>query len=251
MKHFFIYFFILIIFFSFSFSQESSNQDMAEMGFSELEGELKLLFKDAVNANPISNATMTINNKEYQTNYDGFVKLPLTMIEDFFDKRIPFVVKKKGYIPLKSELKVKAGTVIFKTFYLSKCLPLDNVRFVLQCGKRPYYLDLHLISDHFHVSYRDMKNAPNQAQLDRDDTNSYGPETITLEKIEEVQIYSVYVHNYSNDSKIADNSRVTIFANNKTQKTINLPNTKKRFVKILEIKNNKIIYLNNPKRMID
>jgi len=79
-----------------------------------------------------------------------------------------------------------------------------DVRIVLSWGETPYDLDSHLTGptsggDRFHVYYsNETVNDGTEAFLDVDDTESYGPETITIsEYLPGVYRYSV--HNYSND----------------------------------------------------
>ncbi len=76
----------------------------------------------------------------------------------------------------------------------------DSLRIVLKWGSTPSDLDSHLYANktdgsHYHVYFSD-KNFAN-ANLDVDDTNSYGPETVTITTIED-GIYKYYVHDWSN-----------------------------------------------------
>lgn len=80
-----------------------------------------------------------------------------------------------------------------------------EVRIVLSWGEYPSDLDTHLTGptssgDRFHVYYSDQSvNDGTEAYLDVDDTESYGPETVTISQyISGVYRYSV--HNYSNSS---------------------------------------------------
>ena len=90
-------------------------------------------------------------------------------------------------------------------FSITPVLSGDEVRIVLTWGSTPRDLDSHLIGlkpsgDSFNVYYRAKKynyNGVEMANLDVDDTTSYGPETITiLEEINGSYIYAV--HDYSN-----------------------------------------------------
>lgn len=107
------------------------------------------------------------------------------------DQTTLLIVKKVGY----SNLVVKcpcAGT----TYAISPVMSsLDGMRIVLNWGSSPYDLDSHLVYPRNHVSFVSQKG--DQAHLDVDDTTSYGPETITIEKKKEGQRYVYAVHNYS------------------------------------------------------
>ncbi len=79
-------------------------------------------------------------------------------------------------------------------------LGANSMRIVLTWGETPRDLDSHLVIDRStgtdeHVYYSDK--IANNANLDVDDTSSYGPETITITQIEENTKYYYYVHNYS------------------------------------------------------
>lgn len=92
-------------------------------------------------------------------------------------------------------------------FTITPELADDEIRIVLTWGASPSDLDSHLIgrtpdNDTFNVYYGDKVyryNGVEMANLDVDDTSSYGPETITILG----NIYGVYtyaVHNFSNRS---------------------------------------------------
>lgn len=92
-------------------------------------------------------------------------------------------------------------------FTITPTLNEDEIRIVLTWGSSPSDLDSHLIgrtpsNDTFNVYYSDKDywyDGVEMANLDVDDTTSYGPETITILD----NIYGTYtyaVHNYSNRS---------------------------------------------------
>lgn len=57
---------------------------------------------------------------------------------------------------------------------------LDGLRVVLTWGKTPEDLDSHMIFPGNNIFFGNQKGT--DAELDVDDTDSYGPETITLQK---------------------------------------------------------------------
>ena len=92
-------------------------------------------------------------------------------------------------------------------FTITPELAEDEIRIVLTWGASPSDLDSHLLGStpsdgSFNVYYSDKHyhyEGVEMANLDVDDTSSYGPETITiLEKI--YGTYTYAVHNYSNKS---------------------------------------------------
>ena len=221
-------------------------KEKEDLEFLELDGKMVFSFKDAVTCEPIEGATVIFGPKKMTTDFQGRVSLPVKLFEKLNDAVIPLKVEKDGYIALKTTVRVMAGTVWDKFFLLTKKLPLNSARFVLSWGEKPRDLDLHLVGSDFHISYRNMKSYANQAELDRDDTNGYGPETITLQRIEASKRYVLYVHNYSNDAKINQKARVYIYLNNRLDRVITLPQTSKRIVKVLEIYNKEASYINQP-----
>lgn len=80
----------------------------------------------------------------------------------------------------------------------------DEIRIVLTWDKKPLDEDSHLLGPTpdgvgFHTYFSDIKYTYNEqlyADLDHDDTNSYGPETTTIRKRVD-GTYTFYVHNYS------------------------------------------------------
>lgn len=82
----------------------------------------------------------------------------------------------------------------------------DNLRIVLTWGREPRDLDSHLLGtgadgEDYHVYFSQKshyENGERAADLDLDDTSSYGPETITVHKMNPNGTYSYYVHDYTN-----------------------------------------------------
>jgi len=222
-------------------------QEHAEIeGLSELEGKLILSFKDAINCQPIQNAKVILGPVQLTTNQLGYAELSMTPFENMMDEQIPLSVKKPEYISFKTDLIVSAGTVLNKRFALSRALAPEKIRFVLQWAEKPKDLDLHLKSHEFHVSFRNKKYIPNKVKLDRDETRGFGPETITLDKIQTGEEYNLWVDNYSGSPNFQGKARVNVYAENRLYKSVPLPNSTRRSIHVLSIKNGKIEILNRP-----
>jgi Tetratricopeptide repeat len=115
-------------------------------------------------------------------------------IDTVDDKDTLLIIKKSGY----STLIAKCPCDDF-TYALSPVMQnLDGLRVVLTWGQSPKDLDSHLSFPNNHVFFS-AKNGTH-TNLDVDDTTSYGPETITIEKKMEGQRYVYAVHDYSNAS---------------------------------------------------
>jgi hypothetical protein len=114
----------------------------------------------------------------------------------------------------------------------------SQFRVVLTWGETPRDLDAHLTgptesNDRFHIYYRsrgsrNLDNVP-YAYLDRDDTSSFGPETITIGQLlsDTNNNYRYSVHNYSGGSSALSQSgaRVEVYGDgNQLLSTFNVPN---------------------------
>jgi uncharacterized protein YfaP (DUF2135 family) len=101
------------------------------------------------------------------------------------------ILKKDGY-----------STLIAKcpcdnmTYALSPVMRnLDGMRVVLTWGKKPADLDSHISYPGNHIYFSAKKGT--DANLDVDDTDSYGPETITLDRKHSGETYVYSVHDFT------------------------------------------------------
>lgn len=140
------------------------------------------------------------------TNAQGQV----TLISDAADDASSLlIIKKPGY----SDLVVKCPCKDM-TYAVSPVMQnLDGMRVVLTWGKIPADLDSHMIFPGNNI-YFDNKTGTD-AELDVDDTDSYGPETITLQKKHFGESYVYAVHDFTNsgrpDSHQLSNSEAKVF----------------------------------------
>lgn len=107
------------------------------------------------------------------------------------------VVDTEGnYVPLQRyNLKIKA----------------TGLRVVLTWDKADTDVDLHVQdSKGQHAWYADMTGIPN-GTLDHDDVDGFGPETFTLEPMEQDVYYDVYLHYYSDHGNGATNAKVVVY----------------------------------------
>lgn len=101
------------------------------------------------------------------------------------------IIKKSGYSTLVAKCPCDG-----MTYALSPVLKdLDSMRIVLNWGKNPLDLDSHLSYKNQHI-YWDNKQGL-AANLDVDDVDSYGPETVTIDKKLDGQYYVYSVHDFS------------------------------------------------------
>ena len=84
---------------------------------------------------------------------------------------------------------------------LSPTLSENQIRIVLTWGESPSDLDSHLkISNGTTISYSNP--TMDGLRLDVDDTTAYGPETITIDNVNNSLVYNYIVYDYSNVSSI-------------------------------------------------
>lgn len=102
------------------------------------------------------------------------------------------IIKKPGYSNLVAKCPCKG-----MTYAISPVMEnLDGLRVVLSWGATPSDLDSHIAYPGNHIFFRAKQGR--DADLDVDDTDSYGPETITLQKKHFGETYVYAVHDYSN-----------------------------------------------------
>lgn len=216
-----------------------TTQELEDMAEQELNDVIVFSFKDAVTCENVSNAKIKFLGKTFITNSKG--QIELSTPPEYVDANINLKFKKDGYIDFNQNILVSAQTCWHTKFLVSKKIPINSMRFILSWGKRPKDLDLHLVSSDFHLSYRNKKFAGNEAQLDRDARNGYGPETITLNRVKKNKKYKLYVYNYSNEQKYSGKANVAIYKNNSLNKIVSI-NKNSRCVEVAKIYNDKITY---------
>ncbi|HGT7660333.1 TPA: tetratricopeptide repeat protein [Escherichia coli] len=142
----------------------------------------------------IEGASVTLQRNGAQsvsgiTNTSGSISLGTSFADN---KDALLIVKKEGY----SNLVVKCPCAGM-TYAISPVMTnLDGMRVVLSWGEKPFDLDSHLIFPGGHI-YFDSKEGTD-ANLDVDDTDSYGPETVTISKKHFDESYIYAVQDYSN-----------------------------------------------------
>lgn len=145
------------------------------------------------------------------------------------DKSVQMIVKKDGFSPL-----VVSCPCAGMSYAISETLGqqrLEAFRVVLNWGKTPLDLDLHTVYEDSHVFF--AKKNGSDAFLDVDDTNSYGPETITINKRHNGAKYVFAIHNYSaggrygTDALSASQAKVFVYVGESLIKSYYVPTGKK------------------------
>ncbi len=124
-----------------------------------------------------------------KTNAQGKVTLPSTFESD--DQNVTMIAKKAGFSPLITKCPCDK-----MTYAISETMTqLDGLRVVLSWGSEPADLDLHAVYPGNNVYFGHKEG--DGAFLDVDDTDAYGPETVTLKEKFTGQKYVFAIHTYS------------------------------------------------------
>lgn len=136
------------------------------------------------------------------------------------------IIKKSGYSTLVAKCPCDD-----MTYALSPVLKdLDSMRIVLNWGKNPLDLDSHLSYKNQHIYWDNQQGLA--ANLDVDDVDSYGPETVTIDKKLDGQYYVYSVHDYSNRTQPNTHSlsnsqaKVMVYAGESLIRSYYVPTTK-------------------------
>ena len=158
-----------------------------------------------------------------KTDSNGRVSIPM-IFGGIDDNNTTLIIKKDGYSTL-----VTKGPVNNLTYALSPIMTqLDGLRIVLSWGRSPEDLDSHISYPGNHICYQSKTGV--MANLDVDDTDSFGPETITIDRKQPGQKYIYGVHNYtdrqkSNGERLANisDAKVYIYIGNTLIRSYKVP----------------------------
>jgi hypothetical protein len=134
------------------------------------------------------------------------------------------IIKKEGYSDLVAQCPCDKLTYALSPVMKS----LDGMRIVLSWGAAPDDLDSHLLYGvNGHIFFDDKSGRG--AKLDVDDTDSFGPETITIENLQPNQTYIYAVADYTNAGKprasalSRSGAKVFVYAGSSLLKTYGVP----------------------------
>lgn len=146
------------------------------------------------------------------------------------------------------------------TILLSPTLEDGEVRIVLDWGDEPEDLDSHLFTPYngenaeesYHIYYGNEED-PYGNNLDRDNTNGYGPETITINNLG-YGCYKYYVADYTHCSEkepasyamSESGAKVNVYTSEGTVQTFYVPTNRSGVIwEVFEIRNGKINQINH------
>jgi len=211
---------------------------------------------NALNGEPISDANVqvtyggdnynaTVNDFSGHTDSEGKI-----LFENLQYGVYTIKVTKENYKDAIYTLKIDDTTSDIVDLTLSPILSEGEIRIVLTWGETPSDLDSHLVkvkdgNIQYHVYFANM-HPTNEADLDHDDTTSFGPETITIHNLDTNATYKYYVHDYSTysgDTSTAlanSGATVKVYWGDRTY-TYYVPNLPGTAWKVFEIVNGTLI----------
>jgi len=209
-----------------------------------------LRFFNALDGTPIQDATVEIDDVgKFKTDVEGKVRFPKMK-----DGEIAVHFRADGYIPTDLPVEIVAGSIFNNRISVSPEMAIEYFRIVLDWKRYPRDLDAHFVKDGgYHISFRNMKASRNDvARLDRDDTDGFGPETITVKKINSGDHYVYYVRDYTNrnddNSKALSRSGATvkIYGDGRLMDVVTVPQGKHgNKWTVFEIVNGKVNLIDN------
>lgn len=222
--------------------QRGRMMENADDAFANLDERFTLRFFDATNGRPISGATVTFEGARATTNGQGAATfdLPDDLMPE--EKRMVLFEHPK-YVRTKGPVTFMVGMIWFNRFSVSPALPPGRIRIALDWDASPRDLDAHLVKrGHYHLSYRETKKVEDHAWLDRDDRDGFGPETVTVLKLDPNAHYTYYVHDFTNraaraSGKLAESrAHVRVYSQSGLLHTFTAPATGKGTLwKVFEI----------------
>lgn len=197
---------------------------MAEM---EMNGALSLWITDCDTGEGIEGALVAIENVgSTKSDADGVAAFPVLE-----DGTYNFIVQHDDYVLTKDSFEVFGGSIFFNKYSIPKKVEYQYIKIILDWGKNPKDLDIHLIKENgYHISFRDKKRSDDgTVWLDRDDMDSFGPETITITELDNAAVYRCFVFNWSKQhetngfSLSQSGARIRVYADNKFIRTYTVP----------------------------
>jgi len=192
--------------------------------YGELNKQVTLYFLDAETGDGVRGADVTLLGARGRTDRAGRVCFDYPK-GDLMDTKLKARFERRGYASVDAELSFMAGALFFNRFTVTKTLPPGRLRVVLDWDAQPTDLDAHLIREGtYHISYRKMISYLDKARLDRDDRDGFGPETITINRLDPQANYQFFVHDYTRSGRFAKSkAHVRVYTERGLLKTFTVP----------------------------
>ena len=141
-------------------------------------------------------------------------------------------VNAEGYVKGYINVSASGSTCNNQNTSITPIVETGKIRIVLTWGEQPRDLDSHVrfnmdgnTQEIYYAKKTYVHNGVEVVQLDHDDTNSYGPETVTLNEPEATE-YAYYVYNFSRDGNlVGSDAKVVVYSGNREIATFTAPTT--------------------------
>lgn len=202
-------------------------QKIAELEFNGL---LSLWITDCDTGKPVQEATVDISNVgTFKTDSNGIASFP-ALADGIYN----FTINHDDYVFTNEKFEVFSESIIFHKYSVPKKVNYKCIKIILDWGKTPKDLDAHLIKENsYHISFRDKRKSDDKTVwLDKDDMDSFGPETITITELDINSTYKYFVFNWTNRndsnslSLSKSGAKVRIYADNKFLQTFKISSQK-------------------------
>jgi len=180
---------------------------------------------NAMTGGPIEDATVTVDGAATTSDSLGYY-----IVDDVDAGAVIVLASATGFVDLTTAVVVPDGGSVRRDCVLITSTTGDEYRFVLAWGEDPRDLDSHLWVPtggglYYHVYYSDegsITEVP-YAELDNDETEGYGPETVTvLTEYSDLYVYGVY--HYDGDGTLRTSEAILrIYQGNDLRYTLLVP----------------------------
>ena len=207
---------------------------------------------NAIDGSGIPNAAISIRGGWNNTSYGNVIYTAVTDQSGHYSAELPagnytLVACKDAFTSVSMNIAIQGGRTTAQNIALSPVMSDDVLRVVLVWGEHPRDIDSHLCGphssdDYYHVYYVEKDAYDYRAEkdlstlqlvwtdkrglvcnLDIDDTESYGPETVTF-VVNYDEPYYYFVHKYAgNGSLSSSEAKVMLYQGNNLIATYSVP----------------------------
>lgn len=204
----------------------------------------------AEDGNPVSSATLTLENKWNLITDDlGRAYIPEQIANGYYH----MVISKNGFMTTKSYLMLSLDREVVSSKQIA--IPEEKnepgIKIVLEWGSFPEDLDAHILSSKEHAYFGSEES--DSLTLDVESRRGFGPEAVSILNVDEKETYRFFVYDYSNESNPESMelsysyAHVTVYINNEYKGTYNITRGRPGFVwHVLNIVNgNEVVLVDN------
>jgi len=204
----------------------------------------------AEDGNPVSSATLTLENKWNLITDDlGRAYIPEQIANGYYH----MVISKNGFMTTKSYLMLSLDREVVSSKQIAIPEEKDEpgIKIVLEWGSFPEDLDAHILSSKEHAYFGSEES--DSLYLDVESRHGFGPEAVSILNVDEKETYRFFVYDYSNESNPESMelsysyAHVTVYINNEYKGTYNITRGRSGFVwHVLNIVNgNEVVLVDN------